>query len=93
MRSIKELLILLLKHERTFKDEGITGLCHLATHLYFSHIISDDEYLLLNKYTKDNKPSINSIHYNKHLYNGYYWKVYVWAPRARWLKDEILKFN
>jgi uncharacterized membrane-anchored protein YjiN (DUF445 family) len=57
MRSIKELLELMLKNEQGY----FNGLCNWVHNLYLSKIINLEEKLLLNRYIRNNRPLKMSI--------------------------------
>lgn len=89
MRSIKELLQLMLDNEHMFK----TGLCMWAMDLDESNLITDDEYYLLGNYIRNNRPIIGWIRYYtlSVFFRDYYWKYGNIKPRIKWLKKHIKK--
>jgi hypothetical protein len=92
MRSIKELLELMLKHKNLFE----TGLGSWALRLYYRDIISENEYLSLDKYIRNNRPDYFSWTnfvkgYDKR--RGYYFPSGVIKPRIYWIKTHIKKLS
>ena len=79
MRTIKQLLELMLKHQERFE----TGLCLWVRMLFWLSLIKNDERKLLLDYIKENKPE-NA---------GYlfYWEEGEIAPRIEWINQEIKK--
>lgn len=77
MRTIKQLLELMLEHQELFG----TGLCRWVLTLHEDNFISTDEYYFFTKYIKDHKP----------LYTVgiYYWKRCEIAPRIKWINTQI----
>lgn len=90
MRSIKELLELMLKHKDMFR----TGLCFWAVRLYDRDIISMDEYNSLDEYIDNNRPDYFSWTnfvkgYDK--MGAYYFPSGKIKPRIYWIKKHIKK--
>ena len=79
MRTTKELLELMLKHQELFK----VGLCYLAFDLYDDDLITRAEYLLLRQYIKENKP--------ENADDTFYWEKGKIAPRIEWINQQIEK--
>jgi hypothetical protein len=92
MRSIKELLELMLKHKDLFK----TGLCFWALRLCAQDIISENEYKSLDEYIKNNRPDYFSWTNFVESYDdrgGYYFPSRVIKPRIYWIKTHIKKLS
>ena len=90
-RSIKELLQLLLDFgNKNFLKEDSLGLCYLSKELGFNELITPSEYVKLMEFLLNNRPQPDSPHFDKSKENSdYWWPVGVWAPRKRWLIDQI----
>lgn len=91
-RTIKELLQLMLNHREFFTE----GLCGWKSKLFREGLINFEEYFLLKKYIKKNKPSMFSSWYTFKsrfiaLYSSYYWAPQNIEPRIKWLKTHISK--
>lgn len=84
MRSIKELLQLMLDNQESFDK----GLCHWVKYMYIDGLISNKEFMLLSSYIDINPPFIYKI-YRRH--RGYYWKPGNIKPRIDWIKKHIKK--
>ena len=78
-RSIKELLELMLEHQKLFGN----GLCFCSTYLHFKDLISSAEKELLSEYIKSNKP--------KNAGYFLYWEEGNIAPRIEWINTQIEK--
>ena len=90
MRTIKELLELMLEHQKYFS----TGLCYWAESLYWYNNISLNEYLHLLKYIRSNRPSkYSSLSAYKYRHCGYYWQSGDIKPRIKWIKKHIKKLS
>jgi len=86
MRTIKELLKVLLEH----KNKDYSGLCDMVTHLYNHSHITQDEYYKLLRYIGDNRPSkYSSIGAFINRNNPFYWPKYATRYRIRWIKKHI----
>ena len=83
-RSIKELLELMLEHQKLFG----TGLCLWCDCLFFSNKISFSEMDKLNKYIKDNKPWTSIFRFS-----AYYWSYGKIEPRIKWINKHIKKLS
>ena len=82
MRTTKQLLELLLERQELFHG----GLCSWALYLYDDDLILTDEYLLLKKHIKENKPA--------EICNGfYYWDFGKITPRIEWIEQQMLKLS
>jgi hypothetical protein len=80
MRTIPELLRLMLENKRCFR----TGLCSWERHLFYQNIITEDESILLHKYREENAPE-NSI-------GLFYWNAFMIEPRIDWINEQLKKF-
>lgn len=88
MRSVKELLELMLERQ----DKFSSGLCNLVFSLLVDEEITRKEYYLIRHYIQDNKPSIfSSLSAFKSIGSGNYWKRGDIAPRIKWIKKQIEK--
>jgi hypothetical protein len=86
MRSIKELLELMLKNEQGF----FSGLCSWVNYLYSSKIINLEEKLLLIRYIENNRPSKwSSFSAFKYRNTHFYWEWKNIKPRIKWIKKHI----
>lgn len=82
MRTIKELLELMLHNKRLF----FTGLCNWASNINMSY----DEYQLLKDYIKKNRPSMfSSFDAFINCKNKFYWEQGNITPRIEWIKKHI----
>ena len=89
-RSIKELLKVMLNKQELFKG----GLCSWAAMLCWKKHINKKEYVLLNTYITDNRPSIfSSVDAFMHTTNLFYWKKGNIVPRIKWIKKHIKKLS
>ena len=77
MRTIKQLLELMLEHKALFH----AGLCIWATNLCTYNLITYDEVILLQKYITANKP--------ENAGNLFYWEMGKIAPRIKWINTQI----
>lgn len=80
MRTIKELLQVMLDNQRYFR----TGLCGWSRELHWEEIINYEEYDLLCGFIKDNNPK-NTIH----TLEIYYWKPREITPRIEWINKHL----
>ena len=93
MRSIKELLELMLKHQDIFE----TGLCIWLIEMCYPSLpnrklITNEEYVLLLTYINKNRPSKwSSIDAFAHKDSNYYWSKGSIKPRIKWIKYHIKK--
>lgn len=86
MRSIKELLEIMLDNQQEFTH----GLCSWIGNLRYEHIISHSEFLLLKIYIYENRPNkFSSISAYKNRNSGFYWKRKDIKPRIKWIKKHI----
>ena len=89
MRTIKELLQLMLDNEQLFIRYG---LCAWSRDLYYNNIITIQEFARLANYIGNNRPSqFSSIGAFFHYRDVYYWKKGDIKPRIKWLKKHIAK--
>lgn len=94
MRSIKELLELMLDNKDLFRS----GLCKWNSILYIRDIITWDEFIFLKKYIRSNRPPFydnftifcHTI-LRDHPTNHYYWKQGEIKPRIKWIQKHIAK--
>ena len=88
MRTIKELLQVMLEHEKLFH----TGLCSWCQDLYRHDIITYDELFSLRKYIDTNRPSkwssFAALTYRKNIY---YWRPCDIGYRIKWIKKHLKK--
>lgn len=89
MRSIKELLQVMLKH----KDKFRTGLCLWAFELHSYGIITVWEFRSLDGYIKNNPPNYFSWtnFIRGHKPAGYFFHCGKIKPRIYWIKRHIKK--
>ena len=88
MRTIKELLEILLNNQEPFNN----GLCSWVFYLYHIDKINFEEHNILRKYIENNKPSIfSSFDCFKEQFStsGYYWAPKHIEPRIKWIKKHI----
>lgn len=90
MRTIKQLLEVMLEHQELFEN----GLCAWSRNLTYEQIITIDERIIIWTYIRENKPSkYSSWSAYKEQTNqsrmGYYWKYKDITPRIKWLKKHI----
>jgi hypothetical protein len=90
MRTIKQLLEVMLEHQELFES----GLCAWSMYLYYTNIITVDERIILLEYIRKNKPSkYSSWSAYKEQTNscriGYYWEHRDIKPRIKWVKQHI----
>lgn len=90
MRTIKQLLQLMLDNKHLFKY----GLCAWSRRIGDKNIISDDEDVLLIRYIEKNRPSkFSSIEAYKSKDSVFYWEKENITPRIKWIKKHIKKNN
>jgi hypothetical protein len=102
MRTIKELLQLTLdegnklhltpKGQRKFRFTGLCGFVLFYIYHEDIDLINGKEFDVLYKFIEDNKPKtpISNKFYGTIDYHiGYYWPSGKWAPRKKWLIDQI----
>lgn len=93
MRTTKELLQLILKEGNqsfTTRYDANFGLCSFIYHLKEIGKITIEEHIAVKKYIKGNRPKSGTIHYRKsRAHSEFYWKIYAWTPRRKWLIDQI----
>lgn len=88
MRTIKELLELMLDNQSSFT----TGLCNWVHSLRYLDKMSFEECRLLSKYVRENRPSkFSSIDAWNRRNSGYYWLYGDINPRIKWIKKHINK--
>lgn len=91
MRTIKELLQVMLDNQQYFED----GLCSWVTDLYWESkfkLITHNEVAKIKAYITENRPSkFSSISAFKNRHREYYWEVGNINPRIEWLKKHIKK--
>lgn len=90
MRTIKELLQVMLNNPRYFEN----GLCGWKNNLYIAKLINGKEYWALRDYIEVNRPFICSsfdVLNQRISSNPYYWKIGKIEPRIEWLKKHINK--
>jgi hypothetical protein len=88
VRTIKELLELMLQHQDKFEN----GLCHWVYKLELYYLITADEYGLLIKYIKNNRPSLfSSLDAFKQWFylEAFYWEDGKIEPRLEWINKHI----
>ncbi len=87
MRTIKELLQLMLNTPDNFDDDG---LCMWSCNLWCQDLITSDEYELVKDYIYSNRPSkYSSFDAFRHSDTRYFWKKGNIQPRIKWLKKHI----
>lgn len=84
MRTIKELLELMLENKHLF----ISGLCYWNYWILNNEKISGDEYCELRDYIEKNKP-ITWYNLVIHRNGSYWWKPGDINPRIKWIKKHI----
>lgn len=90
MRTIKDLLELMLEHQDLYD----TGLCGWVNTLCMCDIISNQEGRHLKDYIKHNRPSkYSSLECFKHRKYSNYWKIQNLEPRIKWIKKHIKKLS
>lgn len=92
MRSIKELLELMLENKKLFER----GLCRWSSNLLNDNIMSDDEYISLRQYINRNHPKndfIDKVFRVCRKNDLYYWTAGLLYPRVRWIKEHIKKLE
>ena len=90
MRSIKELLELMLQHQDLFNS----GMCNWTGRMYCHGIelISYDEYKILKRYINKNRPHrYSSLVAYRQRHSGFYWEEGNIHPRIKWIKKHIKK--
>ncbi len=83
-RSIKELLELMLEHQKLFH----ASLCYWNCFLFTSDLISFSEMHKLRKYIKKNKPWTSFFRFS-----AYYWSYGQIEPRINWINYHIKKLS
>ena len=100
MRSTKELLEVMKEHVWMFNPlftvSPPRGLCTLAVKLYLKNIITIKEFIHIEDYIRENKPSVLSdwdslIHRITNPFSEYYWKEGEIEPRIKWIEKHIEK--
>jgi|WetSurMetagenome_2_1015567.scaffolds.fasta_scaffold273675_2 hypothetical protein len=91
MKTNREILIIMRDH----KDLFYSGLCKLVINCKLCLLISTEEEMKILRYISHNKPKKDSPLFDKEWNNeiGYYWSIYEWAPRERWLNYHIKKLT
>ena len=90
MRSIKELLELMLSQKQLYRS----GLCRWVQDIYSKDIISWEESEALLLYIRTNRPSaFSSISAFKRRNSTFYWELRDIKPRLKWLEKHIKKLN
>ena len=90
MRSIKELLEILLK--LTSELDSFNGLCYLIIHAEGTKLITLDELVMLDSYIFSHKPKPYSSFGAMYSYckqDNYYWPKGHKKPRIKWLQKHI----
>lgn len=94
MRSIKELLELMLDNKDLFRS----GLCQWNSSLCASDIITWDEHIVLKNYIRSNRPPFydnftifcHTIRRDNPAHH-YYWEQRDIKPRIKWIQKHIAK--
>ena len=88
MRTIKDLLELMIDHQELF----YSGLCYQNRSLNRKNLIGDLEYLDLQAYINTHRPSkYSSLQAYNSKQSGFYWSGGDIKPRIKWLKKHIKK--
>lgn len=89
MRTIKELLELMLENKNLFR----IGLCRWASDLHYSSVkINETEHKVLLDYIREHRPSMfSSVDAFKYRNKNFYWPAGEWGPRIKWIKKHIKK--
>lgn len=88
MRSIKELLQVMLDNQQYFQ----TGLCKWATSIWSAKLIDHEEMRVLDRYIDSNKPKkFSSLSAFIASGSSYYWIKGHLKPRVKWIKKHIKK--
>lgn len=86
MRSIKELLEIMLDNQQDFSQ----GLCSWVSSLRYEQKINHIEFVLLRNYIGNNRPNrFSSIGAYKNRSSSFYWKRGDIKPRIEWIKKHI----
>lgn len=90
MRSIKELLHLMLDNQQCFFEikNAPPGLCLWVNNMYHTSLITVEEFISLKSYIRNYPPFIYKI-YRRH--GRHYWKPGDIQPRIAWIKKHIKK--
>ena len=89
-RSVKELLEVMLNNKKLFAG----GLCSWVWFLYYYDVINLEEYMRLDVYIQENRPSIfSSKDAFKHMTSLFYWKKGNIEPRIEWINKHIKKLS
>ena len=89
-RTIHELIKVMLDNQYYFS----TGLCGWCLNLLIVNQISEEEFVILKKYIKNNKPFnlFQLKYFFKHKSeSSFYWKPDDINPRIKWLNKHIKK--
>ena len=90
MRTIKELLQVMLDNQQLFEE----GLCKWIIRLFHNKLITATEFCHLTFYVRGNRPSkFSSIDAWQHRDAQYYWKFGDIKPRIKWIKQHIKKLS
>jgi len=90
MRSIKELLKVMLDNQRYFYH----GLCRWAGELEYAKLLSNKERQLLQEYIHKNRPfMLSSMDAFKHRHSDLYWSRGEISHRIKWIKKHIKKLE
>jgi len=88
MRTIKELLELMLEHQDLFHK----GLCNWVYQLNYKKLITNKEYLELRLYIQRNRPFVFSSKEALRNYGtDYFWDWNHLEPRLKWINKHIKK--
>lgn len=88
MRTIKELLQIMLDNKQCFCD----GLCIWTRQLQVRELITDVESRILWTYIRDNRPSkYSSFEAFSRRDSAYYWVSGNIEPRIKWIQKHISK--
>lgn len=92
-RSIKELLMLVREHIDISKTKEMNGLCAIFLYLEHMKYITEDEYFILDSYIECNPPRNAKRRHRKYssVLGLYWWEPRNFAPRIKWLDEQILK--
>ena len=92
-RSMKQLLVLLSKQEKIFKEcDNPTGLCWMIFKLLEDEI-NIFEYDRLNQFIKDHCKRNKKYFYYEGQIDPFYWPRGEWEPRYKWLLKQIDKLS
>lgn len=92
MRPMKELLILLKEYVEQLPNDKFMGMCPCTLYMRRERIISLDEELFIDEFTRENRPTDTRFG-DITPYNMYFWPYGEKEPRIAFLDHHIKRLS